>query len=129
MASRSLRILIADDCDGFSDVLTRFLRSDGLADTVWRAETGEKAVQVAASEHPDVVLMDLSMPGIGGVEATRRIKAALPDMPVIVLTAHDDAQHRTWASSVAADAFLPKSDVVEQLHGLVIACSNQPSSH
>ena len=85
-----LRVVIADDHDSFRSGLRSLLAQvDGLV-VVGEAATGDEAVIRAAALHPDVVLMDLAMPGMDGIEATRRIVDAAPHVAVLVLTMSDD---------------------------------------
>jgi DNA-binding NarL/FixJ family response regulator len=107
-------VLIADDNERFLGSAAGFLAGEpGLA-VVACARSGEEAVALAERLRPDVVLMDLQMPGIGGLEATRRIKAGPRPPRVIVLTLHDTPRYRTAAAEVA-DAFVPKDALVHQL--------------
>jgi hypothetical protein len=82
-----MRILLVDDDARFRATLWRLLARDGRAVQVEEATDGEEVVRLAATRRPDVVLMDLTMPRMNGVEATRRLKTRWPDLPVIVLTA------------------------------------------
>lgn len=82
---------------------------------VGEAATGEEAVAVAARCVPDVVLMDVRMPGIGGIEATRRITAAHPGTKVIVLTTFDLDEYAFGSLKAGASAFLVKSATADQL--------------
>ena len=85
-----IRILVADDHSGFRSGVRALLETQvGLA-IVGEAETGAEAVQLAQVLQPDVVLMDLSMPGLDGIAATRRIVEATPHVAVLVLTMADD---------------------------------------
>lgn len=75
---------------------------------ILEAENGEQALFLALSHRPDAVLMDLSMPGIGGLEARRRIKKTMPDIKIISLTIHEDPEYRTSSDRVGANAFILK---------------------
>jgi CheY-like chemotaxis protein len=87
---QQLRVVVVDDHQMFRDGLATLLDALAEVEVVGRASSGEEAVELAASTAPDVMLMDLHMPGIGGVEATRRITAAQPAIAVIALTMLDD---------------------------------------
>ena len=84
------RILIADDHASFRASLGALLATAGDLDVVGQAGTGDEAVERAVSLQPDVVLMDLDMPGMAGLEATRRIVDIAPHMAVLVVTMSDD---------------------------------------
>src|SRR2546430_1813601 len=84
-----MRVLIADDHALFRDGLRSLLEARG-AEVVGEAENGALAVEQARKLRPDVVLMDLSMPVMGGLAATRLISADLSDVKVVVLTASED---------------------------------------
>ena len=71
------RVLVVDDVDGSRDLIREILESDGI-EVVGEADTGESAVRLAEELRPDVVLMDVRMKGMDGIEATRRIKEVLP---------------------------------------------------
>ena len=80
-----------------------------------RVESGLLAFARVAVSRPDVVLMDLEMPGIGGIEAIRRIKALAAPPAVIAVTLHDDAGSRAAAAAAGADAFVAKSRITADL--------------
>jgi DNA-binding NarL/FixJ family response regulator len=86
----TVRVLIADDHRLFRQGLRALLRSMATTDVVGEAATGEEAVALAAELQPDVILMDIQMPGGDGLEATRRILDTSPHIGVIVLTMFDD---------------------------------------
>jgi len=103
-----LRVVIADDHASFRSGLRSLLAQvDGLV-VVGEAATGDEAVGRVAALHPDVVLMDLAMPGLDGIEATRRLKVRWPDLPVVILTVHDDPVYERTARAAGADRFLLK---------------------
>jgi DNA-binding NarL/FixJ family response regulator len=80
-----------------------------------RVESGLLAFARVAVSRPDVVLMDLEMPGIGGIEAIRRIKALAAPPAVIAVTLHDDPRSRADAAAAGADAFVAKSRITVEL--------------
>jgi DNA-binding NarL/FixJ family response regulator len=85
-----LRVLIVDDHPTFRAGLRALLATDERLRVVAEASTGAGAITAVASSSPDVVLMDVQMPGVDGVEATRRIVDAAPHVAVVVLTMHED---------------------------------------
>jgi DNA-binding NarL/FixJ family response regulator len=85
-----IQILIADDHPVFRFGLAALLNASSDLRVVAEAASGEAAVALAAEHQPDVVLMDLNMPGLGGLEATRRIHAATPSIGILVITMFDD---------------------------------------
>jgi DNA-binding NarL/FixJ family response regulator len=86
----TLRVLTADDHPLFRDGLRTLLASAPDAELVGEATNGEEAVSLVAEAQPDVVVMDLQMPGMGGIEATRRIVSGSPHVRVLVVTMFDD---------------------------------------
>ena len=90
MTSSRIRIVIADDHPLFRAGLQALLESVADTDVVGEAATGEDAVDVALSLIPDVVVMDINMPGLNGIDATRRIVDETKDVNVLVMTMHDD---------------------------------------
>jgi DNA-binding NarL/FixJ family response regulator len=87
---RTLRILVADDHTVFREGLRAVLGSEPDMELVGEAATGKEVLERAAELRPDVILMDIQMPGINGIEATRRIRSARPDIGVVVLTMFED---------------------------------------
>src|SRR5207244_5806865 len=88
-----------------------FLAGEPEVEVVGRASSGRGALEQVPLLKPDLVLMDLTMPGMNGLEATRRLKAR-PDGPrVILLTLHDNPEYRAAAAAVQADGFVSKSDL------------------
>ncbi len=109
------KILLIEDNDLNRDMLERRLQHRGY--DVILAVDGEKAIDMAAAESPDLILMDMSLPGIDGWEATRRIKAAREsaDIPVIALTAHAMASDRDKALAAGCDDYDTKPVEIERL--------------
>jgi len=103
-----MRVVIADDHALFRDGLRSLLEARDI-DVVGEARNGREAVAEARAQHPDIVLMDLTMPEMGGLEATRLISAELPDVNVVVLTASEEDADLFEAIKSGAEGFLPKN--------------------
>jgi DNA-binding NarL/FixJ family response regulator len=103
-----MRVLLVDDDEGFRATLWRLLTHGGRAVRVEEAADGEEALRIVANRRPDVVVMDLTMPRMNGIEATRRLKVRWPGLPVIILTVHDDPVYERTARAAGADGFLVK---------------------
>ncbi|TZF85250.1 response regulator [Cognatilysobacter lacus] len=103
-----LSILLVDDHEGFINAAVRHLRRLDWVDIVGSAANGIEAIAQCESLRPNVVLMDLAMPEMGGLQATRLIKAQ-DNPPFVVIASHfDDAEHREHALRAGADAFVSK---------------------
>ena len=103
-----MRVLIADDHPLFRDGLRSLLEARGI-EVVGEARTGREAVEQTRRLRPDVVLMDLSMPEMGGLAATRLISAEQPEVKVVVLTASEDDADLCEAIKSGAQGFLFKN--------------------
>jgi DNA-binding NarL/FixJ family response regulator len=103
-----IRILIADDHPVFRYGLRALLITDTTTEVVGEATTGEEAIEKALSLQPDVILMDLNMPGVNGIEATRRILIEMPHVSVLVLTMFDDDDSVFAAMRAGARGYLLK---------------------
>jgi DNA-binding NarL/FixJ family response regulator len=112
--SDPVRVLLVDDHDVFRHGLAQLLGDEGLA-VVAEASGGEAGVRLAAELRPDVVLMDLSMPGLSGVEATRAIAATAAPPAVVVLTLSDDDASMLEALLAGAAGYLLKEATLEQI--------------
>lgn len=102
------RLLVADDHPAFRAGLRALLETAGDLEVVGEADTGDAAISAARVLQPDVVLMDINMPGLDGVEATRRIVDAAPHVAVLVLTMHDDDETVFAAVRAGARGYLLK---------------------
>ena len=99
-------VLVVDDDPTVSDVVRRYLEQDGCR--VRLAGNGEAALASAASEMPDLVVLDLMMPGIDGLEVCRRLRRSAPDLPVLMLTALGEEPDRVAGLEVGADDYVTK---------------------
>src|SRR5262245_1685579 len=106
--SRPITVLLADDHALVREGTRRLLEAEPDIRVVAEAGNGEVAVAQAEQWQPDVVIMDVAMPGIGGIEATQRIKASLPKVAVLALTAYDDDQYVLALLDAGAAGFLLK---------------------
>ena len=110
----AVRLLLADDHRMLREGLRRSLESAGLV-VVAEAADGEEAVRLADEHRPDVVLMDVSMPNLGGVEAARQIRERLPEVRVVMLTMHADDEVIAAAIRAGADGYLVKDCSTEEV--------------
>jgi DNA-binding NarL/FixJ family response regulator len=121
-----IRVLLADDHDVVRRGLTALLDGAGGFTVVAAASDGEEAVALAAEHQPDVVLMDLSMPGVDGIEATRRLLAERPDTRVVVLTSFSDRERILDALDAGAVGYLLKdAEPDELLRGIEAAARGE----
>jgi DNA-binding NarL/FixJ family response regulator len=118
---RAIRVLIADDSFAFVQGLTRLLRSEPGIRVIGRAGSGQHAVRLTRRLHPDVVLMDIAMPGLDGIEAARAICTEFPSVSVIGLSSFArESEHANAIQKAGAVAYLCKRTDGD-MGGLVIA--------
>ncbi|MFP5346461.1 MAG: response regulator transcription factor [Actinomycetes bacterium] len=110
-AAPPVPVLLVDDHAAFRAAARLMLESGGRFAVVAEAGTGEEAVQTALALQPRLVLMDVRLPGIDGVEATRRIKEALPGTVVVLMSTHRPADLPPGLDECGAAAFQRKEDV------------------
>jgi DNA-binding NarL/FixJ family response regulator len=109
-----LRVLVVDDHSFYRAGLTRLLRHSGV-DVVAEAPNGEEAIRLVAETAPDVVVMDLNMPGLSGIDATRRLVQESPATKVLVLTVSADEGDVTGAILAGASGYVLKDGPVEEV--------------
>jgi two-component system invasion response regulator UvrY len=110
-----IRVMLVDDHAVVRTGFRLLLQSLPDLTVIAEAESGEAACQLYLSLAPDVVVMDLAMPGMGGLEALRRIRARDPQARILALSAHDDPMHARRALQEGAMGFLPKRSAPEAL--------------
>jgi DNA-binding NarL/FixJ family response regulator len=110
-----IRVLVADDHPIVRSGIVALLQTAEDVDVVGEAATGEQAVELALELGPDVVLMDLRMPGIDGDEATARIHAARPDVRVLILTTYETDDSILTAIAAGASGYLLKAAPQEEI--------------
>jgi two-component system, NarL family, response regulator NreC len=115
-----IRLLLVDDHEIVRAGLRMLFSAEPEVEIIGEASSGEEAVTAVQSLQPEVVLMDVAMPGIGGIEATRRIKAAHPQVAVLALTMHEDQEYFFEMLAAGASGYVPKraapDDLMSAIH-------------
>jgi len=107
--SEPLRVLLADDHAVVRKGIREFLEEDGEVTVVAEASGGAEAVRLAGEHRPVVAVLDVQMPGVNGIEATRQIKAAYPEIRVLILTAYDEDPYVFALLRAGADGYILKN--------------------
>ncbi|MDQ3057210.1 MAG: response regulator transcription factor, partial [Pseudomonadota bacterium] len=110
-----MRILIADDHTMVRESLVSLLQADGEVQVVAQAADGIEALEKAVQTRPDIVITDLSMPRLNGIELVRRLREALPDTRVLVLTMHQEDEYVLQAVRAGAHGYLVKDSASAEL--------------
>lgn len=118
-----IRLLIADDHVLFRKGLCQALVQEPDLDVVGEAADGNEAITKAVSLKPDVVVMDLSMPVLGGIEAARQIRRQQPEVSVLILTAYDDDENLLSAIAAGASGYVLKDVAPSELAEAIRACA------
>jgi two-component system, NarL family, response regulator NreC len=115
MPTKKISVLIADDHRLFAEALEAILASEPGIEVVGRARTGEEAVEQALALAPDVILMDIAMPGLDGVEATRQIRRKQRSACVLMLTGSNARTDVARARDAGAAAYVTKDRIAAHL--------------
>jgi DNA-binding NarL/FixJ family response regulator len=121
VATRAVRVLIADDQTLFRAGLAKLLNEDPRVEVVGQAFDGADAAKQAGKLKPDVVLMDLKMPNVDGIEATRQIVEADPNIKVLILTTFETDNHVIQALKVGASGYVLKDSSAEAITSSIVA--------
>jgi two-component system, NarL family, response regulator LiaR len=122
------RILLAEDDEDFSAALQAVLAADGRFSVAGRARDGRQAVELAASLDVDAVVMDIEMPEVDGVEATRRLQVERPCLPVVAISGHDYEERVLEIRAAGAVDYVRKSRVDEELVDVLAALLSRDGS-
>jgi DNA-binding NarL/FixJ family response regulator len=116
-------VLIAEDQSIFADALALLLETDDRVEVVGMAANGEEAVARALRERADVIVMDMDMPVLDGLEATRRLRTARPDVRVIVVSGLDPAVYEQRALDAGATSYVLKGRIGAEMVEEILAAS------
>ena len=111
----SPKILVVEDHEHVRTTLKDFLAANFPDADLLEATNGEEAVAIANVESPDVVLMDIGLPVLNGIDATRRIKAEMPDLKVVMLTIHENPEYLDDAKDAGANGYVLKRKMASDL--------------
>jgi two-component system, NarL family, response regulator NreC len=117
------RVIIADDHKIIREGLRSLLERSGEFECVGEADDGRQAVMLATELRPDIVIMDIAMPNLNGIEATRQIKNELPEVEVVVLSMHATRNYVLQVLQAGASAYLLKDSAFEELSTALLAIS------
>ena len=122
MLDKTIRVLLVDDEARLRQMAKRLLVSDAEIEVVGEAADGRKAVDLNTALGPDLIVMDIAMPELNGLEATKIIREQSANTKIIVITAMAAEPYRRAAMTMGADAFLSKgaldSDLIPTIHGM-----------
>ena len=110
-----IKVLLADDHSIVREGLRKVLEDDNDIKVIAEAPDGETAFDKAMADHPDVAVIDISMPGMDGLEVVSRMAAYCPDIPVLILTMHEEEQYVIRAIEAGAMGYVTKQSAPEQL--------------
>ena len=114
-ATTPLRVMVVDDHQTFADLLSLALSSEPDLECIGTAGSAAEAVAMAVELKPDIVVMDIEMPRQDGLAATRRLREVVPDLVIVVVTAHRDPQWVLRATQAGASAFVPKNGSLPEM--------------
>jgi two-component system nitrate/nitrite response regulator NarL len=123
-ASRALRVLVADDYEAVRMGLCAMLQSRQI-EVCGQAKNGEEAVEKSRHLSPELIILDISMPVLGGIEAAQQIRVFLPDVPILFYSMHNTRELIAIAKSVGAQGFVTKDQMAARLLEAVDALRNK----
>jgi two-component system, NarL family, nitrate/nitrite response regulator NarL len=119
--SAPFRILVAEDTESFLDTIALVLENDERFAVAGRARNGQEAVELAARVEPDAVVIDIEMPVLDGVEATRLLKAEVPELPIVAISGHDYEERVLEIRQAGADDYVRKARLADELPRVLVA--------
>jgi two-component system, NarL family, response regulator NreC len=121
------RVLVAEDDEAFLEVVEALLSTDGSFEVVARAANGREAVEFAAGVEIDAAVIDIEMPVMDGVEATRRLREQSPDLPIVAISGHDYEERVLEIRAAGADDYVRKARLEDELVDAVLALVGVPA--
>jgi DNA-binding NarL/FixJ family response regulator len=122
-----IRVVIVDDHKMFAEALRVLLEADGRIALVGTATSAEEGIELAVAERADVVVMDITMPGMDGLEATRRLHEARPESAVVVISG--TADFADAARAAGAEGFLTKGGVHDEVAEAIVSAARDHADH
>lgn len=122
------KILVVDDHQMFRDGLKAILSCEKDMEVVGEAENGQEAIARTRELHPDVILMDVKMPVMDGVEATRRIIAEMPEVKILALSTYSGDHYASAMQRAGARGYFIKGDNIEELTAAIREAANSETS-
>lgn len=116
-----LRILVAEDDESFLEAISLLLEQDDRFVVAGCARNGREAVALAEEVAPDAVVVDIEMPVLDGVEATRRLREAAPDLPIVAVSGHDYEERVLEIRQAGADDYVRKARLADELPRVLAA--------
>jgi CheY-like chemotaxis protein len=121
------RILVAEDDEAFLEAVEALLSVDGGFAVVARARNGREAVELAASVDLDAIVMDIEMPVMDGIEATRRLREQSPDLPIVAISGHDYEERVLEIRAAGAADYVRKARLEDELVDALLALVGVPA--
>ena len=121
MSPAPFRILVAEDEESFLDVIALLLEQDERFVVAGRARNGRDAVELAERVSPDAVVIDIEMPVLDGVEATRLLRATAPELAIVAVSGHDYEERVLEIRRAGADDYVRKARLAEELPRALVA--------
>jgi DNA-binding NarL/FixJ family response regulator len=119
----TIKLFLVDDHAVVRSGLRALLESKSNLEIVGEAENGEKALELIPTLNPHIVLLDISMPGLNGIEVAKKLKAALPSIRLIALSMHEDLEYVQGFLEAGGSGYVPKSSLEKQLIDAIYAVS------
>ena len=116
---KRIRVMVVDDSLQFASAVRQFLASNGNFEVLASANSGGEALARASSDRPDLMFIDIDMPGVNGLAVTSLIKGQEAAPKIVMMTLEDSDEHRIGALAAGADAFLPKDDFAQGFHAVL----------
>src|SRR5438067_13096874 len=124
MTAQKIRVAIADDHKIFRDGIRMALRDKGYLKILWEAEDGKDLMHKLKLKQPDILLMDIRMPEVDGINAIGMIRKEYESVKIIVLTMYDDQEMVTKMMQMGANAYLTKTTDPEEIYQAILTCMN-----